>query len=764
MRKLLAAAFLAISLAPAFAQAPPPVPALPDTERRTAYVLSSQTGPLSVGFAIYGDSTDFVDWIHVWVNGVQVTTGWTLTSPTGALASIPRPITNAQITFAVAQTGTVQIVGARRPRRLSQFSENRGVAARDLNVVITDLVAQNREQWDLLENRVLQGIPGEVLSPLPPAATRASKLLGFDGNGNTAVYDLGTGGGGGGSGVSVLNCTSPIVCTPSPITSVGTASLAASGVVAGSYGSSSQIPVITVDAFGRITSATSVAGSQAWANITGTPTTLAGYGIQSPLRVIEGGTGGQNFTANAPILGNGTNSFISGSRRGTTTVFTTASGSFTSGNCLQADVNSNIVDAATPCSGGYQVTSVIAFGAVGDCVANDTTAFQNAVTAAAAAGGSGVVYVPPVAAGKCYRVGAINATKKDGITVRGNGDQSLIKPIGFSTTNHIWWDLSGAKNVRFENFKVEYDGATIPDILFLTAGVSGYAGDVVSGIHFNGVNIDAQSAKAHLYAYGVSWSGSGSMGAGGMSCTNSTWYQRKNGLAAANPSLRTAVMVLNGINTWAIASDYQTLTVANPGNNSILLNNCNFIDFPAGFGAGFISNNAGFIAVTTGVLTSNGGSIQCVCDTDAVYYTNNEGFNYNGTAFLPSDGTGTTVHYWQRFGGGTNGSFTFNAVFWSVPTVNFIGWDPAVAGEGGIHHLNILSPDIGGNTGLVFFMQTTFACAAPAATTWIAISKLELPNGANNIQVCGDIDSHTLIQNPGTVALPGGATDNSHHF
>ena len=53
-----------------------------------------------------------------------------------------------------------------------------------------------------------------------------------------------------------------------------------SGVTPGNYGSSTSVPVITVDQQGRITSISTASGiSTAWSNITGTPTTLSGYGI-----------------------------------------------------------------------------------------------------------------------------------------------------------------------------------------------------------------------------------------------------------------------------------------------------------------------------------------------------------------------------------------------------------------------------------------------------------------------------------------------------
>lgn len=193
-RTLLAIGLLAGLLSPlagAFAQAPPPVPALPDTERRTSYSITSSTCACAVNFAIYGDSTDVDEWIEVWINGVRhlstdLIYGWSLSSPTGSLGTIPRPITDAILTFNAAQTGTVQIVGARRPRRASQFPENRGVAARDLNQVLTDLYAITREAWDKINDtsgRVIQTQPGNVMGMLPLPSQCASSYLTFDSSG-----------------------------------------------------------------------------------------------------------------------------------------------------------------------------------------------------------------------------------------------------------------------------------------------------------------------------------------------------------------------------------------------------------------------------------------------------------------------------------------------------------------------------------------------------------------------------------------------------
>lgn len=195
LRRIILAIALLASAAPALAQVPPPVPALPDTERRTTYAITGTTCACAVNFALYGDSTDYQNWVEVYFNGVLAnyndpTFGWVITSPSGSLSTIARPITNAILTFTSTHTGTVQIVGARRPRRASQFSESRGVPARDLNQAVTDITATLREMWDKTNDvtgRSILSQPGNTIGLLPLPAACVSAYMAFDSTGLNPV-------------------------------------------------------------------------------------------------------------------------------------------------------------------------------------------------------------------------------------------------------------------------------------------------------------------------------------------------------------------------------------------------------------------------------------------------------------------------------------------------------------------------------------------------------------------------------------------------
>lgn len=106
--------------------------------------------------------------------------------------------------------------------------------------------------------------------------------------------------------VSVLEVQTGAGLTGGPITSTGTISLATSGVTAGTAGNSTASPVVTVDQYGRITALSTANITPAWTSITGTPTSLAGYGITDAVNTAQLGaatTGAATGVATLDSLG-----------------------------------------------------------------------------------------------------------------------------------------------------------------------------------------------------------------------------------------------------------------------------------------------------------------------------------------------------------------------------------------------------------------------------------------------------------------------------
>jgi hypothetical protein len=208
------------------------IPVLPDTERLTTYTLSAETGPKAVGFDIYGSGTDYANWIEVYDDGVKLTavTDWTLDSPSGSLAVIARPITDARVTFLAARSGTIKIVGAERPRRTVQLTEGTGESAADKNRTYTKIMAILREVWDR-GLRTLTVVPGDTVPTIPLLADRTpGHTLIWDGDGGieTGVEDgSGGGGGGGGSSNSFATISTPAGTNPVADSSTDTLTLTA---------------------------------------------------------------------------------------------------------------------------------------------------------------------------------------------------------------------------------------------------------------------------------------------------------------------------------------------------------------------------------------------------------------------------------------------------------------------------------------------------------------------------------------------------------
>jgi len=124
-------------------------------------------------------------------------------------------------------------------------------------------------------------------------------------------------------------------------------------------GTAEPLPVSPSAWFSRWCSASSdevpySTGASTWGclGLLGTAHTWTGaQTFTTPIAVGSGGTGQSTFTANAPLIGSGTSPVTVGSRSGTTTVFATATGTLTDGDCVSLNAG-NIIDAGGPCTTG----------------------------------------------------------------------------------------------------------------------------------------------------------------------------------------------------------------------------------------------------------------------------------------------------------------------------------------------------------------------------------------------------------------------------
>lgn len=446
--KLLRATFLTLSFlvgfVPAHAAPPPPVPALPDTSRITTYTPTASVGPFNLNFDVYGDGTDYGNWIEVWVNGVKKTavTDWQLTSPSGALNLLPRPVTDARVTLTSAATGTVQIVGARRPRRVSQFDNGRGVAARDFNQALSDMMAVERETWDM-RTRLLLAQPGQSLGYLPPAANCAGKFLGFDVTGAQPTCTTGGAGTGNvvGPAVSVIghfpsyattdgtlladNAILPAVQFPAltgdvttPAGSVST-TLASVITAAGPRGSATQTPVITYDAKGRLTAVTV-------ATIAPPFSALTGSAACSQLPALTGSITSSAGTCSTAFAPNTIVDSMVNSAAGidTSKIANTALG-VGAVPMTQKVINNRFIYAT-----GY--------GAVCDGVTDDAAALQRAFTVADAVAGT---LVFPI--GQCNSSTSLTLSGNSNVTIKGySRGQSILMFTGATTGGIVFGSTS----------------------------------------------------------------------------------------------------------------------------------------------------------------------------------------------------------------------------------------------------------------------------------------------------------------------------------
>ena len=139
-----------------------------------------------------------------------------------------------------------------------------------------------------------------------------------------------------------------------------------------------------------------------------------------------------------------------------------------------------------------------AFGAVGNGIADDTAAFNAALTYLNAQGG-GVLYIPPGRYRKADTSSSI--VMYSNITIRGDGDASVIFFDDTTTvirSGNDMMNVSNTDNIAFENFKIEGTALTLRSA---TNAKQCITGNSINGMRMQGMTFAGLRFAATAFSY-----------------------------------------------------------------------------------------------------------------------------------------------------------------------------------------------------------------------------------------------------------------------
>jgi hypothetical protein len=184
MRRALSLLFTAAFVALGWSAGAQTIPNVPDAARDVTYNIVSPTTNFSIPFAIYGDCTD----LTVTVNNVtQNPSAYSCITTSGpSFATAPRPVTNAQVQFAVAvPSGAVRVTGAWHPR--FTMGSASGITRNEFNRTLGTILTRERETYDFMQS--------VVAGPGGPIAITNSQVIAALGYAPLSPANLGVAGG-----------------------------------------------------------------------------------------------------------------------------------------------------------------------------------------------------------------------------------------------------------------------------------------------------------------------------------------------------------------------------------------------------------------------------------------------------------------------------------------------------------------------------------------------------------------------------------------
>ena len=396
----------------------------------------------------------------VTARSIAVTTGLNIANGDG-VSGDPTVSLGTLLSGLVSQTGTgFLVLQSGIPAKVEIQGTTNQISIVNGNAAANPVIS-------LASNPVLPGTAGTVLPFGGNAARPASPTNGtlrynsdsavFEGYANNVWGAIATGAG-------VVSIDTGTGLTGGPITSTGTISIANTAVTAGSYGSATAVGTFTVNGQGQLTAAGNVTITPAWGSITGTPTTLAGYGITDGVSL----TGTQTLTnktisgANNTLTNIGNASLTNSSVTVGTTAIALGASSLTLGGLTSVAVTQDPTSALQLATKQY--VDAVAEG----LHIHESCAAATPGTLASITGGT-VTYNNGTAGVGATLTLSVALTVLDGYTLL-NGNRVLIKNEATQANNGIYtWATGGTVLTRATDFDTAAEMAS-GDFTFITNG------------------------------------------------------------------------------------------------------------------------------------------------------------------------------------------------------------------------------------------------------------------------------------------------------